>query len=135
MYTPHQNSAAASSFILGLPRTSSPPPLDTRPEPLLSGGHSRSESNLPAALSSPILPSLRPLDFSTLVGAHQTRAELARTIEDLSRCLAVVEVGLNGMLDNVRGDAIEEEQEDSFVDGSYADTLADYPHANGVTSR
>ncbi|KAK0455689.1 Pkinase-domain-containing protein [Desarmillaria tabescens] len=145
-YTPYpfsaQNStfkdaATSSSFILGLPRTSSPPPLDMRPEPPTSR-HSRSEShlvNLPTSLSSPILPSLRPLDYSALVGADQTRAELARTIEDLSRCLAVVEVGLNGMLDSVRGDAIEEEQEDSFVDGSYADTLADYSHANGVTSR
>ncbi|KAK0490281.1 Pkinase-domain-containing protein [Armillaria novae-zelandiae] len=124
--------STSSSFILGLPRTSSPPPLDMRSEP----GHSRSEShsvNLPS-LSSLILPSLRPLDYSALVGADQTRAELARTIEDLSRCLTVVEIGLNGMLDSVRGDAIEEEQEDSFIDGSYADTLADYSHVNGVTS-
>lgn len=104
-----------------------------RSEPL-APGHSRSESfsvNLPTALSSLVLPSLRPLDYSALVGADQTRAELARTIEDLSRCLTVVEIGLNGMLDSVRGDAIEEEQEDSFIDGSYA---ADYSHVNGVTS-
>ena len=60
--------------------------------------------------------------------------ELARTIEDLSRCLAVVEVGLSGLMDSVRsaGDRIEGIEEEN--DEAYAeDTFAEYLH--GVAAR
>jgi hypothetical protein len=41
-----------------------------------------------------------------------THAELARTVDDLTQWLSVVEVGLSEMLDNSGEDTIEEEQED-----------------------
>lgn len=42
-----------------------------------------------------------------------THAELARTVEDLTNWLSVVEVGLSGMLDTASENTIAEEQEES----------------------
>jgi len=39
--------------------------------------------------------------------------ELARTVDDLTQWLSIVEVGLIGMLDKINEDTIEEEQEDT----------------------
>lgn len=59
------------------------------------------------------MPVLRPLDYSTLSTVESTHAELTRTIDDLTKCLSVVETGLTSMLDTVYADAIEEEQEET----------------------
>lgn len=59
------------------------------------------------------MPVLRPLDYSSLVSIESTQTELARTIDDLSKCLSVVEIGFTSMLDTVYADTIEEEQEDT----------------------
>ncbi|KAJ3822250.1 STE/STE20/YSK protein kinase [Lentinula raphanica] len=67
-----------------------------------------------------VVPILRPLDYSTLVSVESTQAELARTIDDLAKCLSIVETGLTSMLDTVYANAIEEEQEES-VEGNITD--------------
>ncbi|KAJ3737313.1 Pkinase-domain-containing protein [Lentinula guzmanii] len=113
-----------SSFSLGLPRTSSPPSFDLRSAPVdmtssmypSSRAHTHHPSSSLASLTSlsgsSVIPILRPLDYSTLVSVESTQAELARTINDLSKCLSVVEMGLSSMLDTVYADTIEEEQEE-----------------------
>lgn len=67
------------------------------------------------ALANAFGPAMRPLDFSALMRSHEgTHVELARTVEDLSQWLSVVEVGLSGMLDTTGEDlTITEEQEES----------------------
>lgn len=70
------------------------------------------------------MPVLRPLDYSTLLSVETTHAELARTIDDLTKCLSVVETGLTSMLDTVYADAIEEEQEDT-ADAMITDSETD----------
>lgn len=47
-----------------------------------------------------------------MVSHEGTHAELARTVEDLTQWLSVVEVGLSGMLDTAGEDTITEEQDD-----------------------
>lgn len=80
----------SASFSLGFPRSHSPTPL----EPLFNG------------------PVLRPLDYSDLMGSDEnTHAELSKTVDDLTRWLSVVELGLTGMLDPLGTDTIEEEEE------------------------
>lgn len=59
---------------------------------------------------------MRSLDYAALINQKSTHAELARTIDDLAQWLAVVEVGLSGMLETGHSDTIEEEQEISEVD-------------------
>ncbi|KAG6907910.1 hypothetical protein DXG01_006965 [Tephrocybe rancida] len=113
--------AASSSFSLGLPPSHSPPQLRrTATEPFLSVSTSFERGNLHAhktslgngATSVPLRgPSIRALDYSKLITADNTYSELAQTIEDLTQWLTVVEVGLGGMLDKVHADTIEEEQE------------------------
>jgi len=74
------------------------------------------------------MPALKPLDYSTLLSVESTHAELARTIDDLTKCLSVVETGLTGMLDTVYVDAIEEEQEetaDTMISDSETDQEQD----------
>lgn len=56
-------------------------------------------------------PQIRPLDYASLITHESTHTELARTIEDLTQWLSIVEVGLGGMLDLSYTDTIEEEQE------------------------
>ncbi|KAG6865846.1 hypothetical protein C0991_011178 [Blastosporella zonata] len=109
---------ASSSFSLGLPPTRSPQLRRTATEPLLvsvstSGNlHSRKISASNGATGTPLHgPPIRPLDYSKLIAANNTYSELARTIDDLTQWLTVVEVGLGGMLEKAHTDTIEEEQE------------------------
>ncbi|KAJ3857882.1 Pkinase-domain-containing protein [Lentinula lateritia] len=114
-----------SPFSLGLPRTSSPPSFDLRSAPVdmtssmypSSRVHGHNPSSSLASISSlpgsNVMPVLRPLDYSSLVTIESTQTELARTIDDLSKCLSVVEIGFTSMLDTVYADTIEEEQEDT----------------------
>ncbi|KAF9072957.1 hypothetical protein BDP27DRAFT_1319707 [Rhodocollybia butyracea] len=120
-----------SSF--GLPRTSSPPSFDLRSAPVdmtssmypSNRMHSHKPSSSLVSISSlsgsSILPVLKPLDYSTLVSIESTQAELARTIDDLSKCLSVVETGLTSMLDTVYANTIEEEQEEPVITDSEAE--------------
>ncbi|GLB37162.1 putative ste ste20 ysk protein kinase [Lyophyllum shimeji] len=112
--------SSTPSFSLGLSRSQSPPPLRRfATEPLFSASvsergsaHGRKTSLGSTATSTPLLgPALRPLDYSMLITGENTYSELARTIDDLTQWLTVVEVGLTGMLDKVYTDTIEEEQE------------------------
>jgi len=111
--------ATTSSFSLGLPRPQSPPPLRRfATEPPFSGSmsermnaHARKTSLGSTATSTLLGPPIRPLDYSMLITGENTYSELARTIDDLTHWLTVVEVGLSGMLDKVYTDTIEEEQE------------------------
>ncbi|RDB16854.1 Serine/threonine-protein kinase KIC1 [Hypsizygus marmoreus] len=74
-------------------------------------GHARKTSTN-TSTSMPLLgPPVRQLDYSRLISEDNTHAELARTIDDLTQWLSVVEVGLNGMLEKEYADTIEEEQE------------------------
>ncbi|KAJ3976395.1 Pkinase-domain-containing protein [Lentinula raphanica] len=123
---------AGSSFSLGLPRTSSPPPFDLRSAPvdmtssMYPSGRaythhpSPSVGSITSLSGQSVVPILRPLDYSTLVSVESTQAELARTIDDLAKCLSIVETGLTSMLDTVYANAIEEEQEES-VEGNITD--------------
>jgi hypothetical protein len=63
-------------------------------------------------------PVIRPLDFMAFVASSaETHVELARTVDELSRWLAVVEGGLAGVLEKVaagveeRNGIIQEERE------------------------
>ncbi|KII92284.1 hypothetical protein PLICRDRAFT_103827 [Plicaturopsis crispa FD-325 SS-3] len=57
-------------------------------------------------------PTTRPLDYTAILVSHEaTHIELARTVDDLTQWLSVVEVGLTGMLEKAFEDTIEEEQE------------------------
>ncbi|KAJ4488418.1 hypothetical protein J3R30DRAFT_932575 [Lentinula aciculospora] len=126
----------SSTFSLGLPRTSSPPSFDLRSAPVdmtssmypsRAYNHHASSSLASISFSSGsfVMPVLRPLDYSTLASVESTQIELARTIDDLSKCLTVVETGLTSMLDTVYADTIEEEQEE-MVDGVNTDTVDDH---------
>jgi len=72
-------------------------------------------------------PAVRPLDYTTLINTESTQAELARTIDDLSRWLSVVETGLSSILDTTYADAntIEEEQEGIPTDDEFDDIPTD----------
>lgn len=95
--------SSATSFSLGLPRSSSPPDLRrTVTEPLPSS------TPITSTLTG---PQIRPLDYLSLITHESTHAELARTIEDLTQWLSLVEVGLSGMLETTHNNTIEEEKE------------------------
>lgn len=111
--------STSAAFNLGLPRTSSPPPFDSRStstgyEPIshqIQTQHTHNTSITSSAISSG--PPIRPLEYTSAILSHEnTHSELARTVEDLTKWLAVVEVGLIGMLEKVNTDTIEEEQEE-----------------------
>ncbi|KAG5643606.1 hypothetical protein DXG03_000614 [Asterophora parasitica] len=116
-------SSSANAFSLGPPpsQSQSPPPLRRiMTEPTFSaaspaergGAHARKISVGTTSASPPMLgPPVRPLDYSKLITTDSTYSELARTIDDLTQWLTVVEVGLSGMLNKVYTDTIEEEQE------------------------
>jgi hypothetical protein len=57
-----------------------------------------------------------------------THAELARTVEDLTQWLSVVEVGLSGMLDTASEDTIAEEQEDYAYGAEVRTDASRAPH-------
>lgn len=119
------SAANASAFSLGMPRTNSPPPLESRSNaiditptsarlPLFT--HSVSNS-----LSLPSLPPIRPLHYASLITKEAAHAELARTIADLTRSLAIVETGLTDILDGGHHNTIQEEIED-MMDGMTSDS-------------
>ncbi|CCM00395.1 uncharacterized protein FIBRA_02425 [Fibroporia radiculosa] len=73
--------------------------------------HGRSQS-FPTPPSEMTGPSIRPLDFSAIMESHEaTHVELARTVDELSQWLTVVDIGLRHMLDRATQETIEEEQE------------------------
>jgi protein-serine/threonine kinase len=70
-------------------------------------------------------PTVRLLDFGGLVDSHEaTHLELARTVEDLTQWLSVVEIGLSSILDKAAEHTIEEEQEQD-LNGGLNNTLSD----------
>ncbi|KAJ7680224.1 Pkinase-domain-containing protein, partial [Mycena polygramma] len=113
--------APLASFSLGLPRTSSPPPIDHRNATDLhhssySRSHRQSSSLASMSSISSVGPPVRPLDYTALITSESTHAELARTIDDLSQWLSIVESGLGNMLDMTYASTIAEEQEGSTSD-------------------
>ncbi|KAJ7703312.1 hypothetical protein B0H17DRAFT_922329, partial [Mycena rosella] len=121
-YPAFRDAAAAlgSSFSLGLPRTSSPPPSADLRDMSHQGSYPRSHRQSLSFTSissiSSIGPPVRPLDYTTLITSESTHTELARTIDDLSQWLSIVETGLGNMLDMSYASTIEEEQEGSTTD-------------------
>lgn len=103
-------STNASTTSLSLPRTHSPPSSDS----FHSYSYNNASSSFNSSASSNLLgPVIRPLDFGAVMTSHEvTHAELARTVDDLTQWLSVVEVGLSRMLDFAGEDTIAEEQED-----------------------
>ena len=59
-------------------------------------------------------PSVVPLDYPDLIENNTMSSELARTLDDLSQWLSVIELNLTGVLDNTFSDVIEEE--DGYLD-------------------
>lgn len=120
-YDSFRDAAAASgtSFTLGLPRTSSPPPEFRR------HGHRPSSSSITSLQSLGSGPIVRPLDYTALVRDGSTHAELARTIEELGQWLAVVETGLGNVLDSAFEDIIEEEDWEAEDSSSGPDQSSD----------
>lgn len=104
------SSANASISSVGLSRNHSPPLSN----PSHSYFHNTNSSSFNSSgFSNLIGPSIRPLDFGALMTSHDgTHAELAKTVEDLTQWLSIVEVGLSTMLDFTDEDTIAEEQED-----------------------
>ncbi|KAJ7045412.1 Pkinase-domain-containing protein [Mycena alexandri] len=102
--------------------TSSPPPFESRhvTEPPHHAAYSRShrQSSSLASISSisSVGPTIRPLDYAALITSESTHNELARTIDDLSQWLSIVENGLGNMLDMTYASTIAEEQEGSLTD-------------------
>ncbi|KAJ7188372.1 Pkinase-domain-containing protein [Mycena filopes] len=126
--------APLGSFSLGLPRTSSPPPFESRhaTEPPHHTPYSRShrQSSSFASISSisSVGPAIRPLDYAALITSESTHTELARTIDDLSQWLSIVENGLGNMLDMTYASTIAEEQEsmtDPEEDAPYFEQSSD----------
>ncbi|KAJ7590951.1 Pkinase-domain-containing protein [Mycena floridula] len=124
-YFSAKDSTPSPSFILGLPRSTSPPPLENAAEFSSAPFHKRLHSHNPSSsftsitLTSSTLPLIRPLDYTALITTESTQAELAHTIEDLTRLFSVVEKGLSGMLDTLTT-TIEEEEDGDFLDMSEA---------------
>ncbi|KAJ7647422.1 Pkinase-domain-containing protein [Roridomyces roridus] len=108
-------SATMSTFSLGLPSTSSPPPFESR-NPTDKSRHRQSLSFTSISSFTSVGPVIRPLDYAGLISSESTHLELARTIDDLSQWLSIVENGLANMLDATYASTIEEEQEGSTTD-------------------
>jgi hypothetical protein len=83
------------------------------PIPLHGDTHSHAQTHVEPLKP----PAIRPLDFMAFVASSaETHVELARTVDELSRWLAVVEGGLAGVLEKVsvgleERNVIQEEQE------------------------
>ncbi|KAL6305032.1 hypothetical protein BKA93DRAFT_825363 [Sparassis latifolia] len=116
---PLTNSAAASSTtsLSSLSSQLNQSFVDSRggsTDSVLMQSHTRSYSHggSQAFVDTLIGPPIRPLDFAKLMHSHDaTHMQLARTVEDLSQWLSLVEIGLTQMLDKADRDTIEEEQE------------------------
>ncbi|KAF7321282.1 STE/STE20/YSK protein kinase [Mycena kentingensis (nom. inval.)] len=135
--------AAHTPFSLGLPLRTSPPPLDGRTaaepqhphhQPIHSHirthkQHHPSSSFASISSLSSLGPPIRPLDYGALMTSENTHAELARTIDDLSQWLVIVEKGLGNMLDtSIYASVIAEEQEGTSTeseDAPFLETSAD----------
>ncbi|OBZ68147.1 hypothetical protein A0H81_11881 [Grifola frondosa] len=107
---PHSNSAASSSTtsLNSLSSQFNQSLTDLRP----TGADSASSLSQLHASDALVGPAIRPLDIGPLMFSHDaTHAELARTVDELSQWLSVVEAGLTQMLDKTNQDTIEEEQE------------------------
>ncbi|KAJ7733783.1 STE/STE20/YSK protein kinase [Mycena maculata] len=119
---PSPSAVGLSSFSLGLPRTSSPPPFEQRNPtdipypPSYPRSHRQSLSFTSMSSFTAVGPPIRPLDYTALITSESTHLELARTIDDLSQWLSIVETGLGNMLDMTYASTIEEEQEGSTTD-------------------
>lgn len=75
-------------------------PSHAHPFSALPGPTPDLHTHLDATLKPP--PEIRPLDFMAFVASsEETHMELARTVDELSRWLAVVEGGLVGVLEKV----------------------------------
>ncbi|KAG2150611.1 kinase-like domain-containing protein [Suillus clintonianus] len=103
--------ANTSSASLTLARSHSP----SGPSNL---SHSASLSHSgPSAQMSTVGPQVLPLDLCSLMSHDATNAQLVRSVNDLTKWLAVIEVGFTTMLDQAAGDSIAEEQEESAIEG------------------
>ncbi|KAF9227433.1 hypothetical protein BS17DRAFT_695950 [Gyrodon lividus] len=124
--------ANTSTVSLPITRSASPPRPDRWGKPgfakKFSHAISLSLTSVPAG--SALGPPIHPLDFVALMESQEaTNSHLARTVDDLTRWLSVVEVGFTNMLQQPGGDAIAEEQEETPTeDGSFtaiSDTESD----------
>ncbi|KAJ7262278.1 kinase-like domain-containing protein [Mycena haematopus] len=128
--------APLASFSLGLPRTSSPPPFEPRTDAPHSTSYPRShrQTSSLASISSitSVGPALRPLDYTALITNESTHTELARTIDDLSQWLSIVETGLGNMLEMTYASTIAEEQEGPTSDPEDEAPSFEQPSDSGV---
>ncbi|KAG6333564.1 hypothetical protein ID866_5526 [Astraeus odoratus] len=113
------SSSNASTISLPNPRSNSPSRPDCHTKARSSHSASRSLTS-ETSVSTFIGPTVRPLDFSSLVGSHEaTNAHLARTVDDLTKWLAVVEVGFATFLDQPDKDTTTEKQDEPSVGFTY----------------
>lgn len=107
--------ANASTMSLPSTRSSSPPRSDKRGRPGFTKiSHATSLSLTSVPVESALGPPIQPLDFVSLMESHEaTNSHLARTVDDLTRWLSVIEVGFANMLEQAGGDTIAEEQEET----------------------
>jgi len=123
--SPSVNAAALRSFPLpgpsarsnqALSPTMSSPFAGERPtfSDLQPPGPRRGLSISPMPYSVPqTLPTILPLDFPSLLRSRKdTHDQLAKTVEDLSICLQVVEKGLDAMLGGAFGGIVEEDYDE-----------------------
>ncbi|TFK96326.1 hypothetical protein BDV98DRAFT_311103 [Pterulicium gracile] len=105
---------------LSIVRSTSPVSYDEEDDDHL--GESLLATPTPLLLSGPII---RPLDYAVLTTSDEnTHAALARTVDDLSQWLSVVRDGLDGLLDNLNGALIEEEEPEEEAELSLSDAYA-----------
>ncbi|KAF8517871.1 hypothetical protein JB92DRAFT_2904804 [Gautieria morchelliformis] len=113
---PHNTSTGNSNPVEHThPHQHSNPHPNAPPIPSLGDTASHPQPHVDPALKP---PAIRPLDFMAFVASSaETHVELARTVDELSRWLAVVEGGLAGVLEKVaagveeRNGIIQEERE------------------------
>lgn len=76
--------------------------------------HSRSQDLVSLVTALPTQgPIIQPLDMASLMLSHEaTHSQLAKTVDDLTQWLSVVEVGLTQILDKAHQDIIEEERQE-----------------------
>ncbi|KAJ7346514.1 STE/STE20/YSK protein kinase [Mycena albidolilacea] len=114
------------NFIRSPSQLGSPPSFEPRPEaPHTSYSRSHRQTSSLASISSitSVGPAIRPLDYTALITNESTHTELARTIDDLSQWLSIVESGLGNMLEMTYASTIAEEQE-----GPTSDPEDETPH-------
>ncbi|KAL4268252.1 Protein kinase domain-containing protein [Pleurotus pulmonarius] len=126
--SPVEDRDPSSSFIstpFDIPRTTSPPSLDSEPWSSSSSYPLNSSFTSISSLPPSQIPTIRPLDYTRMMqSADTTHAELRQTVEDLTSWLNVVEVGLLGMLDTIKVNTIKEEEQE---EEEYPDEDIDTP--------